>query len=215
MCDRLSPIISDFSTDLDGWTLADHDPSSTLTYVATGGESGGYIQFSDAAQGSNDVFSAPAKFLGNDSAFSHGTLSFALAHNQTADDISTSPLVITAVSGDTLALILTAPATSNSPFAWTDYSLGLNPSTGFVFDGGTNSSAGFNLSGGSAATQAQIDAVLGNVASIFIPADMHTGIELTGLDNVMLTSAIPEPANWGLLAGAVTAMLVMFPRRLT
>jgi len=207
-------VISNFNTDLDGWTLSDNDPASTLTYISTGGNPGGFIQFSDAAQGANDVFSAPAKFLGNDSTFLNGTLSFDLAHNEPAEDISTTPLVIMDTSGDNLSLILSAPATSNSPYTWTSYSFALNTTTGFIFDGGTNSSNGFILSGGTLATQVQINTVLNNVSSILLPADMHSGTELTGLDNFALSSSsVPEPSTWGLLAGGAAALFATLRRR--
>jgi hypothetical protein len=205
-------VVSNFNTNLDGWTLAYSDLASTLTYVSSGGNPGGYIVFSDGAQGANDVFSAPAKFLGNDSAFVNGSMSFDLAHNEISDDLSISPLVITDGSGDTLSLIITAPATSTSPYVWTSYNLALNTSTSFVFDGVTNNSEGFTPSGGTVATQNQINAVLGNVSSISVPADLHNGTELTGLDNFSLSS-VPEPSSWGILAGALATLFAVFRRR--
>ncbi len=206
-------VISTFDTGLDGWTLATNDPASTLTFFATGGNPGGFIQFSDGAQGSDDVFSAPAKFLGNDAGYLNGTLSFDLARNQQAENIGFTPLVITSGSGDNLSLILAAPATSSNPLVWTSYNLALNPSTGFVFDGGTTNSLEWVASGGTPATLGQINAVLGNVASIYVPADMHNGTELTSLDNFALTAAVPEPASWGILAGGMVAWCAVRRRR--
>jgi hypothetical protein len=206
-------IVSDFSSGLDGWILGDNDPASTLTYIASGGNPGGFIQFNDAAQGANDAFSAPAKFLGNDAGFVNGTLSFDLAHNTPAEDISTTPLVIIDTTGDSLSLILGPPATSSSPFVWTNYNIALNTTAGFLFDGGTNTSNGFNLSGGTVATQNQINTVLSDVSLILVPADLHSGTELTGLDNFALSPAVPEPASWGMLAGGVVAVVALIRRR--
>jgi len=205
-------VVSNFNSTAESWTLGDSDPSSSLTYFATGGNPGGYILFTDAAQGNNDVFSAPAKFLGNDSSFMGGTMSFDLAHNEPADDITISPLVIFGGTGDTLSLIIAAPATSSNPYTWTSYNIGLNSSAGFVFDGGTNSGSGFNLSGGTAATPGDISVVLGNVTAIYVPADMHNGTEVTGLDNFALAS-VPEPSTWGVLAGGAVALLAFCRRR--
>jgi hypothetical protein len=207
-------VVSDFSSSADGWTLADNDADSTLTYEASGGNPGGFIQFSDAGEGANDVFSAPAKFLGNDDGFLNGTLNFDLAHNEPADDITTTPFVILDGSGDSLSLIISPPATTLSgPYTWTTYNLALNTSTGFVYDGGNNSSLGFNLSGGTPATLNQIITVLGNVSSIYVPADMHNGTELTGLDNFSLVTTVPEPSTWGLLAGGMSVLCAAIRRR--
>ncbi len=205
-------VVSNFNSSGESWTLGDSDPSSSLTYFATGGNPGGYILFTDAAQGANDVFSAPAKFLGDDSGFMGGTLSFDLAHNEPADDITISPLVIFGGTGDTLSLIIAAPATSSNPYTWSSYNIALNTGAGFVFDGGTNSANGFNLSGGTAATLGDISVVLGNVTGIFVPADMHNGTEVTGLDNFALTS-VPEPATWSILAGGAAAVWAFYRRR--
>ena len=159
----------------DGWTLNPADPASTLTYRLTGGVSGGYIVFSDGAQGAWDAFSAPLKFLGNDSMYYNGSLKFALRHNQSADGISSNPLTIVSTSGHRLTLALAAPAVNR----WTSYTIPLNTTAGFRYDGRGK------------ATARQIQAVLRQVSAIRIPADIHTGGETTGLDNVSLN----RPSN--------------------
>jgi len=161
---------------LDGWVLGNSDPNSTLTYETSGGNPGGYILFNDGAQGSWDAFSAPAIFLGNDSAFEDGLLSFDLLHSAPGDWMSSNPIMITDGSGDSLSLVITSPVINQ----WTSYSFALNTSAGWLFNGGT-------------ATQSEIETVLGNVTSLTLPADMHNGGETTGLDNVSL-QAVPEPA---------------------
>jgi hypothetical protein len=56
-------ISSDFSADLDGWTIS--SGSGALSYSATGGNPGGYL-FVDNAEGATIVRAiAPAKLLGN------------------------------------------------------------------------------------------------------------------------------------------------------
>ena len=52
-------VSSTFDTDFDGWT----GEGGCYTYQTTGGNPGGYMQFSDCS--STGYISAPAKFLGN------------------------------------------------------------------------------------------------------------------------------------------------------
>ena len=67
-------ISSDFSTDLEGWTIS--AGSGALSHSATGGNPGGYL-FVDNAEGAVIVRAiAPAKFLGDLSAFDGGSLTF-------------------------------------------------------------------------------------------------------------------------------------------
>jgi hypothetical protein len=61
----------------------------------------------------------------------------------------------------------------------------------------------------------EINAVLGNVTSIFVPADLHNGVELTALDNFSLVTPVPEPASWSLLAGGGAALLATLRRHRT
>lgn len=191
-------VSSTFDTGIDGWTLANADPGSTLMYEATGGNPGGYILFTDGAEGAYDVFSAPSKFLGDDSAYYNQSLSFDLLTSATADALANNPLTLTDGAGDSISLILSAPTVN----IWTSYTYALNTSSGFIFDGGA------------AATQQQIQAVLANVTSIHIPADVvYNGPATTtmGLDNVVLGVAVPEPSVWALLA--TTLVLLPLGRR--
>jgi hypothetical protein len=49
-------VVSDFSSSADGWTLADNDADSTLTYEASGGNPGGFIQLVTLAKGPTTSF---------------------------------------------------------------------------------------------------------------------------------------------------------------
>ena len=180
-------VASTFDTGADGWTLANNDPASTLTYEASGGNPGGYILFTDGGQGADDVFSAPSKFLGNDLASYNQSLSFDLLTSATADALSDTPLTITNGTGDSLSLVIGAPVVN----MWTSYSYALNASSGFLFDGGA------------AATPAQIQAVLADVTSLYIPADVVNGVSTMGLDNVVLGVAVPEPSTWATMLGSL------------
>ncbi len=186
-------VISNFDTNLEGWTLANNDPFSTFTYQASSGNPGGYALFGDGAQGKWDDFSAPAKFLGNDSEYVNGSFNFDLYHNEPANGVANNPLCITDTSGDWISVVI-APLPINE---WTSYSFALNTSSGFLFDGGA------------AATQSQIDTVLSDVASIWVPADLYGGPDDTGLDNVSLVGA-PEPGTLTLLCSALLGLAGAF-----
>ena len=65
-------ILSTFDTDLDGWTSSS---GGSTTFATTGGDPGGFLR--DLDLDNTDMFvSAPAKFLGDKSAFAGGTVSF-------------------------------------------------------------------------------------------------------------------------------------------
>jgi hypothetical protein len=67
-------ILSDFTTNVDGWTLVTR---GIITYRATGGNLGGYLDVQDTGSASyDDYIYAPAKFLVDLTAFNGGTLSF-------------------------------------------------------------------------------------------------------------------------------------------
>ena len=196
---RAQTVTSTFDTNADGWTHAPGgDPGSTVTFSATGGNPGGRIVLNEAAQGAFDFFQAPAKYLGNDSAFLNGTFSFQLMDNSSIDDLS-APLTLTDASGDTLTHVLP----TFSPGSYVSFSFTLNQSGGWTYTpaGGT----------GSAATQPQFQTVLANVSTLVVPGDFHNGTELTSLDNVALT--VPEPSTWALLLGAFGVRTLMIRRR--
>ena len=184
-------VTSTFDTGLEGWAHAPGDAGSTVTYSATAGNPGGAAVLTDAAQGVNDYFLAPGKYLGNDSADLNGVFSFQLNDNSSIDDLATPLLVITDAAGDTLTHSTPATFTAGS---YNSFSFALNQSGGFTYTptGGT----------GAAATLANVQTVLANVASLQILGDFHNGSEATALDNVAL---VPEP---GTLATAGFSLIV-------
>ncbi len=185
-------VTSTFDTGLDGWTHAPGgDADTTVTYAATGGNPGGAAALTDAGEGANDFFLAPAKYLGNDSAALNGTLSFQLMDNSSIDTLG-ALLTITDAAGDTLTHAL--PAFASGSYA--SFLFTLNQSGGFTYTpvGGT----------GSAATQANFQTVLANVNSLVVPGDFHNGTETTFLDNVAL---VPEPGTLAITGLSLVACL--------
>ena len=66
-------IVSSFDIDNDGWTVS----GGLIYYHNSGGNPGGFIEFEDDQDGAG-VFIAPAKFLGDLTAYNQGTLKFDL-----------------------------------------------------------------------------------------------------------------------------------------
>ena len=195
----LANVTDTFDASADGWTHAPGgDPDTTVTFSATGGNPGGCIVLDDAAEGANDFFDAPAKYLGNDSVYFNGTFSFQLADNSSIDSLS-AELTLTDGAGDTLTQAL--PNFSSGGYV--SFSFTLNQSGGWTYTpaGGT----------GSAATQAEFQAVLANVSSLVVPGDFHNGAEMTLLDNVALS--VPEPSTWAAVLGGAGLLGLTLRRR--
>lgn len=165
---------SDFSTDLDGWTIS--SGSGALSYSAAGGNPGGYL-FVDNAEGSIIVRAiAPAKFLGNLSAYNGGMLSFdgnLLSKGSVAFFPAYGQVRISTTSG-TPATLDIAPS-DPSIGVWTTYSVALDATTW-------------------GQTPARWTEILSNVTEIAIVLEAVSGLETNGFDNFVLTS-VPEPST--------------------
>src|SRR4051794_40929846 len=117
-------ITSTFDTDLDGWTSS---AGGTMSFVATGGNPGGFLR--DVDNDNSDMFvSAPAKFLGNQSAFVGGTVSFdGIALDGVVGDYAPYGIV-TFRSGGTQIFADLAPAAEPTA-SWSTFSAPLNAAT--------------------------------------------------------------------------------------
>lgn len=178
-------VVSDFSSDLDGWAHAGGD-ASTLTWLSSGGVPGGYMRMIEPATGGVDRFAAPAKFLGDQSAMYGGTLSYDIrispAENLANPDIR--------LLGNSLTLeyyFVSAPTGTFSNFSAT-----LDENSGWV------------IAGGGTPTQGQFQSVLANLTALQISADWSTVSDTTSLDNVVL---VPEPSTTALLGLGLLGLL--------
>ena len=185
-------VLSTFDTDAQGWTLGEMfstDGATAPTFVASGGNPGGFIRTADIF-GFN-AFQAPASYLGNQSAAYGGSLT--LDTRSTGNDVINYPLV--AISNGTTELHFRTPPPSTT--AWTSYSISFLASAGWEV---VNESSPYV---GAPATEAQLQAVLANLQYLNINGDWNTGADQVDLDNVALNtgsaSAIPEPASLLLL----------------
>lgn len=175
--------VSTFDTDTDGWTAVG-DIATNALFSATGGNPGGHIYVIDAATNGMTRFNAPAKFLGNQSGKYGGTLSFDLSQTYpgAADQINETDIVLV---GNGMTLVYdTSPNPAKD--AWTSYSISMTETAGWKIDSLT----------GSAPSQAQMQAVLGNLTSLRIRSEFQTGDDTGSLDNVRLVELthLPEIA---------------------
>jgi len=172
-------IISTFDTTLEGWVPSGDVQS--YTWLGTGGNPNGYAYWVDLANGQETYWVAPAQFLGNDSRFYGGTLSYDVI--DTGNNDTGEPDVILTGGGLTIEVQVGQSGTS-----WTHLSVALD----------TTAPWHINTLGGALATSAQIQTVLGSLTSMQIRAEYVNGPESGGLDNVAMTVTGAGSVAWNL-----------------
>ncbi|TDK41159.1 laminin B domain-containing protein [Antarcticimicrobium luteum] len=179
---------SAFDTGIDGWSfVAD---VKAFDWVDTGGNPGGYVEAVDYATGAVWYFVAPVKYLGDKSAYSGGVLEFDLKQSSIRSQFDDDDVVITG-GGKSIAL-----STEDNPgLDWTHYAVSLD----------TGSDWRLGSVSGDAATQAEIDAVLADVTSLWIRGEYVVGGDTGGLDNVQLS---PDPSAVRVLSDTTLGLLV-------
>ena len=188
--------VSDFSADNDGWVLAGDATTSTPTFVASGGNPGGFIRGFDQTVGGTWYWQAPAKFLGDRSASFGQPLTFDLRMRGSGTLFDSSDVTLTG-GGLTLHADL-SPIPQD--IAWTGYTVRLNDTGGWKV--GTLT--------GPPATGPQIQQVLANLGTLRIRGEFISGSDNGDLDNVML--AVPEPHTYALF-GAGLGLVAWIARR--
>jgi len=203
-------VSSDFTLGREGWsvtTFTDNGepnflvPQSTgflPTFVALGGDPGGFMQISDPDDGWT-YFISPDTYHGNQSDKLGGTLGFSLQHSG-GTLIGNPPHAVLKGGGRVLV------ADAGEPPAlmpnWTRYNISMTAGNWRV---GTLT--------GALATEAELALTLGALDGLFLVAEFVTPvIETNGLDSVSLT-AVPLPAGiWGML-GALSLLGMRGTRR--
>lgn len=173
-----SDVVWDFSSGAQGWRLTDHACSSSyitiiqaypVTWVASGGNPGGYIEGIDP-ENNCFFFDAPAASLGDWSQYIGGTLEYAMkssVRNWTSDN------AIAIIGTNGVSLI---GKVEPVPYPqWGAYALQLVPSK-----------LRKNAINGPAATDSEIAAVLGSLAAFRISGEYGAQAhqERVGLDSV-------------------------------
>jgi hypothetical protein len=178
---------------LDGWTA---QGDGSITHSSTGGNPGGFLRSSDPAAGSNTDAFAPAKFLGDWSAYDNG-----------AGSVSADLTIITANGPHTegVEFFISGPGgeasfrfpTSAGPSVgtWTTYTLPISQSDWNITSGNWTS-------------------LLSDVQVFRIDLEFISGTEVTGLDNVRL-AAVPVPAAVWLFGSGLLGLGGISRRRKT
>jgi hypothetical protein len=183
---------STFDTDNDGWSVGEFFPA-----IAGGGttlathNAGGFIRTDDSYAWV--AFRAPSKFLGNLLIHYGGLLMF--SERVLSSDGTAFPAVALTSGSTTIQYWGNPPGTD-----WTTYTIPLNE-TGWQFADGT-------VSNGPPVSSAQFKQVLSNLTALTISAEWRTGEDQTDLDNVTLSSPIPEPSTWIMLVTGVAAVVL-------
>jgi len=166
---------SSFDAGAEGWTILDLSCSSDavldeypIEWAADGGDPGGHVFATDPTDNCS-VFSAPAAFLGDQSAFAGGRLVFSL--RTTVSDWPPGRFVLLQ-AGDGTRLAGEMPEPTDS---WQEMVL--------RFDGATWA---FDVVGGTPASAAEVAAVLADLVVLRISAEhgAQQGQETTFLDSV-------------------------------
>jgi alkaline phosphatase D len=180
---------SDFSVDDEGWTVSGDATSAVPTYVAVGGNPGGYVHVTDLAANGVWYWEAPAKFLGDKLASYGFSLTYQLRMRGSGSLFDSNDLILNG-GGVSLHLDQTPPVPSD--VLWTSYTALLSEFGGWKV----------GSLAGPAATQFQFQTVLSSLTRLRIRGEFITGPDNGDLDNVVL-HGVPEPSFWLILLSAL------------
>jgi hypothetical protein len=191
---------SQFNAGDDGWTVVNWDGTETPlapTWLATGGNSGGYVWCDD--EFGDGFWRAPASFHGDWSDLYGGTLSYDMFVGVNPDWKMNDIYIVG--NGQTLSYWFPTNPTNQ----WGNFTVSLDAAAGWQY--------GLNYDTiGTNASEAQIRSVLSSVTDIRIREEYAYGTDSTGLDNVIVQVAggtAPRPIIGGLsLASGVVTLSV-------
>ncbi len=194
-----APVESRFNADTETWRVANLLSLSAASQAASFETGTQRISTSDLF--SWTVFAAPAKFLGNQSAFLGGSLSFDLSDSLKDATADMFPTLVLQSRANLLAWFGGAPGST-----MTSYSAVLTASPAW------QKIVGYEITGLpilAAASSADLSNVLGALQGIYINADWKTaGNDHAELDNVNLVGVVPEPSSWLMLLAGLAAVAI-------
>ncbi|MBK6660303.1 MAG: hypothetical protein IPG43_20150 [Proteobacteria bacterium] len=211
-------ISSTFDSDADGWTGMTFTNqgefvNATLpgfNFHAAGGNPGGYVSTLDPGPTLAARLGAPGKFLGNQSAFLGGSVSFDLTIDRTGPVDQDPPPLLLLQSGAASLLFIGSPVPQLG--SWTSYIIPLAPLAPTVpFGTGWYAFAAGNPLSAHAAVQADFDAIMTNLTHFSITGEFindGANFDTVGLDNVVL-QAVSIPPTLLMLLGGMGGVLLM------
>jgi hypothetical protein len=191
-----SPVASRFDSGAEGWTVRNLLPPQE------GGEAATYLPGPGRIRTQPDpypwtVFSAPAAFLGDMSAYAGGTIAFELSDTLRDADAERFPTLLLRSGPSYLAWLGGAPETDLTSFRAT-----LAPSAQWLI--------GMSPLAAAPATAADFALVLASVDAVYINADWRTaGADVAELDNVVLAADVPEPPMAALWAAGLAGLAAL------
>lgn len=182
----LADVAYTFDADTEGFTLVG---DGTLAHVAGGGN--GHLSITDTNGNTDVLLQMPLTAAVNDwSVYLGGTISFdGVMLNGSTPSWPDFGIVRFTSATDQVAFADLAPnvggVISEPGLTWKTYSATLDEAT---FNQGT----------------ATLASVLANLKSVSFSMEAGNGpVEVVGVDNVRLTTAVPEPETWALLLGGL------------
>ena len=161
-----------FNTNDGGWnTNAD---ARDFTHVPLSGADGGYVEAFDRVSGDVWYFVGGTPFTGDLALFAGGTLEYSIRQASATSQFDAVDVILV---GADRSIGFDFPIDENPGEDWTDYSLSLTAAAGW-----------FDLVTDAVLTDAEIEAVLGNVQALQIRGEYRTGSDSAQLDDVTLTS---------------------------
>jgi gliding motility-associated-like protein len=192
-------VISDFASNVDGWTADGLAPG--INYSATGGNPNGYVSAQTPGSiilGATTVwipyyFNAPVKFEGNKSSYYGGNLRFDASQTTSGSPAGPFAFATAALTSNTGVSIYFYPTTLFQPPSfgtWATFSIPLSAVSGEWKTADATTAT--------AATQAQVLAVISDIASLQIQGLYRNANMVTRIDNVTMYPPIivsAQPVN--------------------
>jgi hypothetical protein len=192
---------STFDTDLDGWTS---NTPSQVVWESTGGNPGGFAQFTDATPDTSLIF-APGQFLGNYISQNVTGISFDFNVIAESNVLNVYPYEIDLSGpGGSASWFGATPSATNFPTGWVNVSAAITDTP--------------SAPNGWTVTNGTWQGLLGNVTSLDIPIELVNNdqvqgwVDEEGIDNVVLAaSPVSEATSISILVAGFA--LVFYAQR--